>query len=244
MGAVKAIIFDCDGTLIESEEMHYLAWKSTVEEQGSLLAKEYYMRHFVGIGDEEVADILYGRGDLPGKEELLKIKNNYFEGYQAQGILPIVESVHFAEALFREKEAYGFKLAVASAARKKEILYNLQSLGIVHYFDLIVSGHDDLSEYWDRRGTNKPRPYIYIKAAKLLAVQPSSCIAIEDSLAGVTAALTAGCITVAVAHAYTDSKALEAHIKIDSFSGWSVADFLRRASAFASSSPPLCCDGS
>src|SRR5262249_53665661 len=129
-----------------------------------------------------------------------------------------------------------FKLAVASGARKEEILQNLKSLNIEHYFDVILSGRDDLSEYQDLEGTNKPKPYVYLKVAQELGFKPEECVAIEDSRTGVTSAVKPGCFTIAVPNDYTQQHDLShAHMKIKSFEGLSINDFFLMVGAPESS---------
>ena len=78
-------------------------------------------------------------------EELSNDKNEYFGKLQSAGIPPISATIEFLHLLAREKDNYGIKLAVASGARKEEILRNLKNLGIENYFDLVLSGYDDLN---------------------------------------------------------------------------------------------------
>lgn len=107
-------------------------------------------------------------------------------------------------------------------------MINLRNLEIEKYFDLVLSGHDDLDEYKhkDPEGVNKPKPYIYLHAAKLLGVKPYECVVIEDSQSGVVAAENAGCIAVAVPNSFTKNQDLShAHLKIESFANISVSDF-------------------
>jgi HAD superfamily hydrolase (TIGR01509 family) len=164
-------------------------------------------------------------------EELSNDKYEFFEKMLSKGIPPISSSIDFLHHLAQEKHKYEIKLAVASGARKKEILTNLRNLGIESYFDVIISGHDDLNEYEDLDGTNKPKPYIYLKAAKLLCVSPENCMAIEDSYAGLTSAVTAGCITIAIPNEYTQYHDLSsADIKLESFIGLSFKDILNKLS--------------
>ncbi len=136
------------------------------------------------------------------------------------------ETVAFALRLFQEKKKRGLKFGVASGARKKEILLHLKAIGINTFFDVILSGKDDLSEYRDSEGTNKPKPYVYLKTAKMLGLIPEECIAIEDSGIGIKAAVSAGCFTIAVPNAFTKAHDLSrAHLQIDSFAGISVDAF-------------------
>lgn len=66
-----------------------------------------------------------------------------------------------------------------------------------------MSGKDDLQDYKDPEGINKPKPYIYIETAKRLGLKPTECIAIEDSHPGVMSSYSAGCITVAVPNSFS-----------------------------------------
>ncbi len=226
---MKAVLFDCDGTLIDSEEVHYLAWKAAFQEMGRTLEKQYYIDHFCGLGDVRVAEIareLFGVSDLDG---LVCRKDSFYEEYQQVRVEPIAETVEFFLRLHKEKERLGIKLAVVSGARKADILSNLEHIGIDSHFDAILSGKDDVSEYFDLEGTNKPKPYVYLKAAKVLSIEPNECIAIEDSRVGIAAAVGAGCFTIAVPNAFTRDHDLSlAHLRIDSFAKMSVDDFFAR----------------
>lgn len=225
---IKAVIFDCDGTLVDSEEFHYLSWKEAFKRKGFLLEKEYYLNNFTGVCDLDISKRSLELLGIDCYEELLASKNEFFESYQKSGIPSLQATVEFAKRLFETKNRLGLKLAVASAARKKEIISNLKSLKIEHYFDVVLSGRDDLSEYKDPEGVNKPKPYVYLKAAKMLGVKPEECVAIEDSSVGVSSAVRAGCFTVAVPNYYTQTNDLsQAHIKISSFDGISLADFFK-----------------
>lgn len=165
--------------------------------------------------------------DYPHK--LLKSMHEYYSQHQLEGIPPILHTINFLNHLNQEKERFGLKLAVASGARKVEIIHNLRTLQIANYFDVVLSGFDDLAEYKDSEGTNKPKPYVYLKAANMLGFKPQQCIAIEDSSSGISAAVTAGCITVAVPNDFTKQQDLShAHFKIESFDGLDFIEFLKQ----------------
>jgi len=225
LALIQAVIFDCDGTLVDSEQAHFLSWQVAIQNRGQTLDKQTYIRHFVGLGDFAILKSL-GFSDL---DALLHEKNEAFSRHHDDAhIVPIGPTVDFARKLFEQKEHYRLKLAVASGARKEDILRSLKSLGIEHYFEAILSGRDDLSEYLDPEGTNKPKPYVYQKAAKLLGLKPEECLAIEDSSAGVTAATSAGCFTIAIPNHYTAEQDLShAHMKLKSLEGFSVEHFFQ-----------------
>ena len=95
--------------------------------------------------------------------------------------------------------------------------------------DYIVSGHEDLTEYHDPEGVNKPKPYIYLQAAKKLGVTPSECIAIEDSGPGIQSAADAGCYTVAIPTEYTAQHDFShAHLLLNTLSGIDIETFFKK----------------
>lgn len=196
------IIFDCDGTLIDSESAHFLSWQKAVHKRGSLFTKEEYFP-LAGNTSAYISNKLHEKTKSDSPEALKNDKKDYYLELHHQGISPIERTVSLVRKLSQKKEELGIKLAVASAASKDEILINLRRLGLLHVFDAVVSGVDDLMEYSDPEGVNKPKPYIYLHAAKLLGLAPSQCVAFEDSATGVLAAVRAGMTTFAVPNEFT-----------------------------------------
>ena len=223
---IKAIIFDCDGTLVDSEESHLSAWQKVAGNHTSTLTQDDYIQ-FVGGSDSSLSRILANRIGHHAPDELLIQKRDYFLELLHRGLPPIEGTVSFVKELFKERDSHGLKLAVASAALKYEVLSNLKTLGFENLFDIVLSGHDDLHEYSDPEGVNKPKPYIYLHAAKLLGVKPSECIVIEDSHTGVTAGVNAGCFTVAIPNAFSKSHDLSrAALKLETLGGLTRKGFL------------------
>ena len=110
----------------------------------------------------------------------------------------------------------------------------MKHLKIEHVFDLVLSGKDDIDHYADPEGMNKPKPYIYLEAAKRLGVLPSECVAIEDSYPGVKASSSAGCFTVAVPTEFSSNHDFTAaDVTIASFHQYSVDQFLHEIAAHA-----------
>jgi beta-phosphoglucomutase len=225
---IKAIIFDCDGTLVDSENAHYLAWKIALSQKGYELQSEDHLIH-VGTPDRLIAEYHAKHLRLDDAEQLLDQKHNNYAELLREGIPPIQATLEFVHLLAAQKQTLGLKLGVASGAPKANILAHLRHLGIEDYFDLVLSGIDDLKEYHDPEGTNKPKPYIYQKMANLLGLAPAQCVAIEDSRPGLTAAVDAGYITVAIPHAFSKHQDFSsATLKLDSLQGFSVDDFLKK----------------
>ncbi len=196
------IIFDCDGTLVDSEHTHFLSWQHALSKRGAHLSEEEYVS-YVGKSSAAAAQSMHERVRVDSAEAIVEDKQKSFHELQRQGISPIERTVRFVRALAKEKERLGLKMGVASAARKEEILFHFKQQDLLSIFDVVVSGKDDLFEYNDPEGVNKPKPYIYLHAAKLLGIDPSQCAAFEDSESGVISASSAGLITFAVPNAYT-----------------------------------------
>ncbi|HEY2809938.1 MAG TPA: HAD family phosphatase [Rhabdochlamydiaceae bacterium] len=221
---IRAIIFDCDGVLIDSEHAHFLSWHQAMRKYGwDFTLDEYYP--YIGRSATENARLLAERMGLKCANALLEEKRTYYYGHLDE--VPAIQStVDFVRLLVQAKEKRGYKLGVASAAKKEEILLNLKRLGIEECFECILSGQDDLQEYTDPEGVNKPKPYIYLHAAKVLGLLPAHCVVIEDSHSGVTAGVRAGCLTIAVPNRFTQGHDLSrAVLKIDSFSNMDVDQF-------------------
>lgn len=195
--AIKAIIFDCDGTLVDSEDAHRSSWRQTAENYGFEISPEEFLGH-VGKPDIVIARMLAEMRGAPSADILFNQKRDYFLEHLHKGFPPIHGTVQFVHQLIKQKDILGLKIAVASAAPKYEILTNLKMLGLDKAFDIVLSGHEDLTDYNDPEGVNKPKPYVYLHTAALLGVSPFECIVIEDSHTGVAAGANAGCITVAV----------------------------------------------
>lgn len=215
---IKAVIFDCDGTLVDSEFMHYSAWRQTLLNQNYDLTLEEY-GFCIGRPDALCAQF-FAEKIHHCAHKLLKEKNQHFHKMHLLGFPAIQPTVDFVRHLSQRKHELNIKLGVASAANKDEILRNLNHLEIETHFDVVISGQDDLAGYGNPEDVNKPAPYIYLHASKLLGVSPSDCVAIEDSHIGVTAAVKAGCITIAVPNRFTQRQDLShANLKIESFAG-------------------------
>lgn len=194
---MKAIIFDCDGTLVDSEMLHYTAWIHALKRYNCTLDVEEYAA-YVGIPIDKACLFLAQKIGINCADELKKDKHAFFSSKIHEGVAPIEGTLTFLHKLVKEQSRLQYKLAIASGASSEEIILYLRHLEIEHVFDVIVSGKDDLQDYNDSEGINKPKPYIYIETAKRLGLNPIECIAIEDSHPGVMASHNAGCITVAI----------------------------------------------
>jgi HAD superfamily hydrolase (TIGR01509 family) len=199
---VRAIIFDCDGVLVDSEYGHYLSWQYALQKQGGDLSHEEYLS-YIGHSGPITAQLLAQKINYGNSEQLLKDKRTYYSQHIREKMPPIEAAVNLLRALGKNKESLGLKIGVCSASTKEGIFSHLERFEVVDFLDVVLSGQEDLKEYDDPEGVNKPKPYIYLKAAKLLGVLPEQCVVIEDSAPGVRAGVSAGCLTIAFPNEYT-----------------------------------------
>lgn len=224
---IKAVIFDCDGTLVDSEYAHYLAFNLTLQEKGCYLSQEDY-RQYVGKGDRVVSKLLAERIGIDCADEIFQKKRTHYLKLCYSGLPAIEPTINFLKNLAKEKKRLGIKIGVCSAAKKEEIMSHLWHLGIEELLDIILSGEEDLVDYSDPEGVNKPKPYIYLHAMKKLGVSPKQCIVIEDSNSGIRAGVSAGCFTIAIPNEYTrDHDLSQAHLRLETFDNVSIDQFFQ-----------------
>ncbi len=191
MPPIEAVIFDLDGTLIDSEPLHAGAWHEFLRRQGLKPPSPNFTDECIGLPDEfalgKLLSSFPGLTDLDGK--LLESKQAiYRELVAAQG-----EELGFAglkERLAKLDRA-GFGLAVGTNSKLPNTRAGLIAAGFLPCFPVVVT-LDDVKE-------GKPAPDIYIEAAKRLGVAPGRAAVLEDSIAGMAAGLAAGCRVLAIA---------------------------------------------
>ena len=188
---LKALVFDLDGVLTDTAELHYLAWKRLSDELGLDFDREQN-EALKGVGRLDSFEIILknnGKTDAytqPQKEECAARKNEYYKELiktlTKDDVLPGIPEL-LAEA--REKE---LKTAVASVSRNAPEV--LERLELTKYFDTVADA--------SKLKNSKPDPEIFLTCAEQLGVAPESCIGIEDSQAGIEGILSAGMYAVGI----------------------------------------------
>src|SRR5215813_3166665 len=189
MRAGRAVLWDMDGTLIDSEEFHWISWRDTMAKEGVQITREQFLPTFGQRNDSILSQWL---GDIATPARIEKIANAKEEMYRhlirRDGISPLPGVADWLYRLHNE----GWLQAVASAAPRANIVAVLEALSATHIFQGIVSAEDV------RRG--KPDPEVYLAAAARVAVPPDRCIVVEDALPGVEGARGAGMRSIGVSH--------------------------------------------
>lgn len=200
--SLRAIIFDLDGVLVDSEPLHLLALRKLLGADGELLTDELYNERYLPLSDRDAITAFYRDIKKPlsldDVNQLMAKKTEIFSALvQTEGLLPYPAVPELVMALSQR-----YPLAVASGARRHEVEFVLESAGIRSYFEALVSS-DDVKN-------GKPDPESFVRAVELLnasgkrptAIRPDECVVIEDSKVNVVAAHQAGMKCVAVATSY------------------------------------------
>lgn len=184
---MKAVIFDMDGVLFDTEKICMLAWDYAGEQLG--IGKAGYMvMKTLGMNAQAAIGILQNEFGKDFDAETFKkigrdFSYNYFDTYG----MPMKSGV---KNILDYLKNSNYRIALASSTSTKSVMHHLNETKIKDYFDVIVCG--DMIE------KSKPEPDIYLKAALLLDLPPSECYAVEDSKNGITSAYYAGCKVIMV----------------------------------------------
>lgn len=181
-----AICLDFDGTLVDSEPLHYEAWSQELAQFGVGLDEQEYLAHFCGMATADTACALVVNHGLPIDAESLKArKMSRFTELLRHKWPPKVAG---ADELLAALSTLSLPVALVTGAYRHEVEPVLDHYGWRHYFTLLVT-RDDVT-------TGKPHPEPYLLATRSLGVAASGCFAIEDSLTGMQSALGAGLQTL------------------------------------------------
>lgn len=183
----KAVIFDMDGVIIDSEPIHSRVKLDTFAHFGLPFAEEDLV-HYMGRTSRVIfEDTLrkFGRTDITAADMAAYKHDHYLEVLESGEIEPVTGSVEFIQRL----HAAGIPLALATSSNVRAMNAVLDSFGIRKYFTSILSG-GELPE-------SKPHPAIYLISAERLGVKPEDCMVVEDTTNGIRAAKAAGMYCVA-----------------------------------------------
>ncbi|MBE2220038.1 MAG: HAD-IA family hydrolase [Anaerolineae bacterium] len=189
---IKALIFDFDGTIFDSEFTEYISWKETYDSFGVTLPQDKWLNSIGGVGLFDPYDYLEKLvGRSLEKETILTRRRQRDVALAAQQ--PVMPGV--MDYLLTAKQL-GLKTAVASSSEHSWVDASLERLGIIHHFDWI-SCRDDVG------GKAKPNPDVYLAALAALGVAADEALALEDSPNGMIAAQKAGIFCVVVPNQLT-----------------------------------------
>ena len=170
----KAIIFDCDGTLVDSMPVHFLAWQETMTRYGLQFPEDRFYS-LGGMPTHRIIEMLAAEQGIELDADLVAIEKEQAFLNRIDLLVPIELVVRIA------LQNRGIKpIAVASGGFREIIMKQLHQVEMFNWFDAIVSAEDTL--------LHKPEPDVFLEAARRLGVEPSSCLVFEDADLGVEAA--------------------------------------------------------
>jgi HAD superfamily hydrolase (TIGR01509 family) len=175
----RGLIFDCDGTLVDSMPLHYHVWV-TVLRRYDLEFKEARFYEWAGVPVAEIVRRLAAdKGLTVDAEAIAAERDTYFHSLPARELRPVAAVVDIARRFLGQ-----LPMAVATGSTKVSAEASLRAIGILEWFDAVISSQD--------AGRPKPAPDVFLVAAERIAVAPGDCVAFEDGDAGLQAAQAAG----------------------------------------------------
>ncbi len=204
---IQAVIFDLDGVLVSTDELHYRAWQTIADREGIPFDRQ--VNHLLrGVSRMESLQIILRRACRTYSQSeqirLAEEKNTLYRGLiEALGPDDLLPG---AAATLRRLRARGVRAALASASRNAR--RTLERIGLDRSFEVVVDGHDITA--------SKPDPQILLIAAARLRLPPGSCLVVEDAPAGIEAARRAGMAFLGIG---TDESLPDVHPRAADLSG-------------------------
>jgi beta-phosphoglucomutase-like phosphatase (HAD superfamily) len=183
-GEFAAYLFDCDGTIVDSMPLHYIAWKTTLAEYGCPFPEDLFYA-WGGKPVDEIISTLNGMHGLnmPVEEVGIRKEGMYFDMLpQLTAIKEVVEHIDAQHGCI--------PFAVVSGGRRNSVIRSLTTVNLLDRFQTIVGAEDYVN--------SKPAPDAFLLAAERLGVAPASCLVFEDTSLGIQAATAAGMAAVLV----------------------------------------------
>ncbi len=180
----RAFIFDCDGTLVDSMPLHYVAWVAALAEHVAPFDfTEEIFYNYAGMREQDVVTVLNGlHGSTVDGDAVAHSKARIF-GERISEVLPINPVAAFARSLEGK-----FPMAVASGSEEPLVRGMLEANNLLHLFQTVITPKDV------KKG--KPAPDMFLLAAERFGVAPEDCLVLEDGEQGLIAARAAGMQTV------------------------------------------------
>ena len=186
MVSAGAILWDLDGTLVDSEEYHWIAWRDTMAAAGVPLTHPQFLKTF-GLRNDAIIPQWIPEATTEHVERIANAKEHLYRRLVREGrLVPLPGAAEWTERLARD----GWRQAIASSAPRENVDAVLAVIGLGSVFQAIVSAEDVT--------LGKPDPQVFLTAAKRLGATPSGSIVVEDAPAGVEAARRAGMASIGV----------------------------------------------
>jgi len=187
MSKLKAVIFDIDGTLMDNNEYHKMAWMQYLEGQGRKMTDKEFKENVSGRTNLDAVEHIYDKkmSDEEASKYYLAKEEIYRRLYK-----PYICPIHGLLEFLKDLQDHGIVMAIATSGIQVNIDFMFEHIPIKQYFKTVIQSKDITK--------GKPDPEIFMKAAEAVGFPPENCVVFEDSLAGVKAAKKAGIKVVAL----------------------------------------------
>lgn len=175
---IRGLIFDCDGTLVDTMPVHFMAWSRVCDKHGIAFTEQRFYE-FAGMPTQKIVEVLCAEQGLNVSPE--EVAHEKEQMYVA--LIPGVKKIRPVVDIARRERGHR-RLAVASGGWKRVVRQALQAAGLENLFDVIV-GADDIQH-------GKPAPDVFLEAARQMGLRPEECLVYEDGDLGFQAAAAAG----------------------------------------------------
>lgn len=209
---IRGVIFDMDGVIADTDEMHFRTWQRLANEEGVEFSHEKYLR-MSGVGHLDNSRI-FTEGLAVSPETVdnwMARKQEYY--VELRDTIQPEDVMDGIPRLIQEVKASNLRIGVASSSRNARPV--LERLGLIDEFEVIGDGYTVKNL--------KPAPDIFLWVAGGLGILPTQCLVLEDAIAGVTAAKNAGCYVIGVGSAPLD----EAHAQVPNLADSSLETLLK-----------------
>jgi HAD superfamily hydrolase (TIGR01509 family) len=187
---MKAIIFDMDGLMVDSERLYHQAQQEITRQFNKTLPEKARLK-MMGRKPLESMKIFVEALDIPiDAEKVLEMRDDSMREKYKNNLVPLPGLDHIIDTVYGK-----LKLAISTGAQEEFLDIVVDQLEIRNKFD-VLQASDEIEK-------GKPHPEIYSKTCKKLGLEPGECIVLEDSLNGVVAGKRAGCYVIAVPSEYT-----------------------------------------
>jgi HAD superfamily hydrolase (TIGR01509 family) len=183
---IRGLIFDCDGTLVDSMPLHMRAWEFALASAGAAWDYDFFFSK-KGMQEEDIVDLYNTQfGSALNRPATVQAKHEYFRDHSAE-FKPIR---HVVDVVIRYKDA--LPMAVVSGGTRENVHLELDAIGIKNVFKAILTADDNIKP--------KPAPDSFVEAARLINIQPHLCQVFEDGELGLEAARRAGMLATDIRH--------------------------------------------
>ena len=182
IGNWKAVLFDMDGTLIDSEWFYYKAWRKALEQYGFPLQSDVWLNELAGKTDGQAFELLRTKYAFGAEKEPFyeRVRACIAQQHEEEAVPLMPGAVDLVNFLHHRK----ITMAVVTSSKREVATYHLERNGLRHFFTVLVTRTDVQHP--------KPDPEPYLRCVEQLGLERKDCLVLEDSSTGTTAAKAAG----------------------------------------------------